>query len=195
MGDDDYTAAPIGGSLKLKGVRDAGISKHKKKRKRPKPENESGSGTKAGGNSTGEGNVAAVEHTPEERAVEASGGERQVGLEDDAPGQGKTEAERRHEEARRKRVCCRVLCQALRAYCTDAPQLDERLKREGLKTHKERVEELNRYLSNLSEHHDMYVILHPIFLDVRWSVGARERLRYGKVRFEWYQCQSGHVKK
>ena len=35
-------------------------------------------------------------------------------------------------------------------------QLDERLKREGTKTHKERVEELNRYLSNLSEHHDMY---------------------------------------
>ena len=34
-------------------------------------------------------------------------------------------------------------------------QLDERLKREGVKTHKERVEELNRYLSNLSEHHDM----------------------------------------
>lgn len=46
-------------------------------------------------------------------------------------------------------------------YFTDAPQLDERLKREGLKTHKERVEELNRYLSNLSEHHDMYVHLAP----------------------------------
>lgn len=38
------------------------------------------------------------------------------------------------------------------------PQLDERLRREGTKTHKERVEELNRYLSNLSEHHDMYVL-------------------------------------
>lgn len=34
-------------------------------------------------------------------------------------------------------------------------QLDERLKREGVKTHKERVEELNKYLSTLSEHHDM----------------------------------------
>lgn len=33
----------------------------------------------------------------------------------------------------------------------------ERLKREGVKTHKERVEELNKYLSRLSEHHDMYV--------------------------------------
>lgn len=37
----------------------------------------------------------------------------------------------------------------------DLLQLDERLKREGVKTHKERVEELNKYLSGLSEHHDM----------------------------------------
>jgi protein FAM32A len=51
-------------------------------------------------------------------------------------GGGKTEAERRYEERKRKR-------------------LDERLRREGVKTHKERVEELNRYLSRLSEHHDM----------------------------------------
>lgn len=36
-------------------------------------------------------------------------------------------------------------------------QLLERVKREGVKTHKERVEELNKYLSNLSEHHDMFV--------------------------------------
>lgn len=40
-------------------------------------------------------------------------------------------------------------------------QLDERIKREGIKTHKERVEELNRYLSNLSEHHDMFVFSFP----------------------------------
>lgn len=38
-------------------------------------------------------------------------------------------------------------------------QLHERLQREGVKTHKERVEELNKYLSRLSEHHDMYVLL------------------------------------
>ena len=36
-------------------------------------------------------------------------------------------------------------------------QLNDRLRREGVKTHKERVEDLNRYLSTLSEHHDMYV--------------------------------------
>ncbi|KAF2215019.1 hypothetical protein CERZMDRAFT_82893 [Cercospora zeae-maydis SCOH1-5] len=48
----------------------------------------------------------------------------------------KTEAQRRYEERRRKR-------------------LEERLQREGVKTHKERVQELNKYLSTLSEHNDM----------------------------------------
>ncbi|KAI9746876.1 MAG: proline dehydrogenase, partial [Chaenotheca gracillima] len=47
----------------------------------------------------------------------------------------KTESEKRYEEQKRRR-------------------LQDRLKREGLKTHKEKVEELNKYLSNLSEHHD-----------------------------------------
>ena len=53
-----------------------------------------------------------------------------------AGGRQKTEAEKRHEERRKKR-------------------LEERLKKEGVKTHKEKVEELNKYLSRLSEHHDM----------------------------------------
>ena len=34
--------------------------------------------------------------------------------------------------------------------------MNDRIKREGVQTHKERVEGLNRYLSALSEHHDMY---------------------------------------
>lgn len=38
-------------------------------------------------------------------------------------------------------------------------QLHERLQKEGVKTHKQRVEELNKYLSGLSEHHDMFVLL------------------------------------
>ncbi|CCU75567.1 unnamed protein product [Blumeria hordei] len=48
----------------------------------------------------------------------------------------KTPSELAHEEVRRKR-------------------LHDRLTKDGLKTHKQRVEELNKYLSNLSEHHDM----------------------------------------
>lgn len=109
MGSDDYTAAPIGGSLKLKGVKDAGISKHKKKRKRPRPENEVENETNAGEKAAGEGNVTGEGGISEERATEVSGGEKKGDLEDDTPGQGKTEAERRHEEARRKRVCHHVL--------------------------------------------------------------------------------------
>lgn len=37
--------------------------------------------------------------------------------------------------------------------------MQERLRRDGSKTHKERVEELNKYLSGLTEHHDMYVLV------------------------------------
>ncbi|KAF4120584.1 protein FAM32A [Geosmithia morbida] len=51
----------------------------------------------------------------------------------------KTEAELRYEETRKKRL--------LKMAETSRPEL--------LKTHKERVEELNTYLSKLSEHHDM----------------------------------------
>ena len=77
-------------------------------------------------------------------------------------------------------------------------QLNERLKREGIKTHKERVEELNRYLSNLSEHHDMYVILHSrvvftlsdavswILVLVRILDGSFEIIRYR------HECSNYH---
>lgn len=47
-------------------------------------------------------------------------------------------------------------------------QLHERLQKEGIKTHKERVEELNKYLSRLSEHHDMYVsFVFPLMMKLR----------------------------
>jgi protein FAM32A len=57
----------------------------------------------------------------------------------------KTDAEIHFEEKKRRR-------------------LEERLKKDGSKTHKEKVEELNRYLSKLSEHHDMWVLLFSCFL-------------------------------
>ncbi|KAF8545313.1 hypothetical protein BDD12DRAFT_1916 [Trichophaea hybrida] len=56
--------------------------------------------------------------------------------EDDDPYAGKTEAERRFEERRLE-------------------QMEKRLAKEGIKSHKERVEEYNKYLASLSEHHDM----------------------------------------
>ncbi|KAA8894451.1 hypothetical protein FN846DRAFT_973889 [Sphaerosporella brunnea] len=52
------------------------------------------------------------------------------------PWAGKTEAERRFEQRRQE-------------------QLEKRLAKGGIKSHKERVEEYNKYLASLSEHHDM----------------------------------------
>lgn len=82
-----------------------------------------------------------------------------------------------HEQAKQKPSCDtkspdgNVYANPTPPYLISSPvypnhllQLDERLKREGTKTHKERVEELNRYLSNLSEHHDMYVSLATLHL-------------------------------
>ncbi|MCJ1381868.1 hypothetical protein MMC17_004980 [Xylographa soralifera] len=140
MPPTDYTATP-GGSLKLKGAPPgAKITKHKKKKKRPDqplrtdssanhpaeqaPENPSGQ--------DGDDGDEEREKRREEEEHEEDGGPKITGV---GVGAGKTEAERRYEAQRRKR-------------------LDERLKREGVKTHKERVEELNRYLSNLSRGSD-----------------------------------------
>lgn len=55
---------------------------------------------------------------------------------------------------------CPPLSSAVSLMLTKKPiqkkqQLEERLQREGVKTHKERVQELNKYLSTLSEHNDM----------------------------------------
>lgn len=145
MAGDDYTTVPSTGKLKLKGVTDGRVDK-KKKKKKPKLDEE----------------TKAVE--PQEEVIDKSVVLRKLGEEDeqiqkeerrkmgvvdekdvgsgagvadeDKAAQLKTESERRFEEQRRKR-------------------LEEKLKREGVKTHKQRVEELNKYLSGLSEHNDM----------------------------------------
>jgi putative NADPH-quinone reductase len=71
-------------------------------------------------------------------------------------------------------------------------QLNERLKREGIKTHKERVEELNRYLSNLSEHHDMYVL---IFLFLFSSFPPFLPLYFNLVFLLSFRASFGYVPK
>ena len=141
MPSEDY--APVSsGALRLKGVNPSSkIHKHKKKRLK------SSAGAGASASHEDESNKT-EDQMSHQRESESSPQQAQTDLsnqgkpteEPEALRQGKTEAELRHEERRRRR-------------------LDERLKREGIKTHKERVEELNRYLSNLSEHHDMYVSL------------------------------------
>ncbi|KAL8826702.1 MAG: hypothetical protein Q9170_007305 [Blastenia crenularia] len=136
MPTDDYTSA-AGGGLRLKGVKDSKVKKHKKKRpKNPEAEKPTPSAhtdepsrpQEQDGNSD---DAVAKKNQFDEDISEDHGVE-----EDRAEPRGKTEAELRHGERRRRR-------------------LEERLKREGTKTHKERVEEFNHYLSNLSEHHDM----------------------------------------
>jgi len=145
---DPYIAIPSTGKLKLKGVQDSKVDKKKKKKKKNK--------TKTGGEGDAEEfqdksvmlrkleeEDAQIMEEGNEEATLAGGREAKaragVAIEDDNERineRVKTEAEKRFDEQRRKR-------------------LEERLKREGVKTHKQRVEELNRYLSGLSEHHDM----------------------------------------
>ncbi|KAF2817674.1 DUF1754-domain-containing protein [Mytilinidion resinicola] len=141
MPSSDYAAA-TSGALKLKGG--SGIDKKRKKKKKPKPASPAPVNPAT---EHQEDDPATDPDKLQQRQDQGSNSDLQAILASEdasdatalAQGVGrreKTEAERRHDERRRRR-------------------LDERLKREGVKTHKERVEELNRYLSGLSEHHDM----------------------------------------
>ena len=166
---DPYTSHSSG-KLKLKGVKDSKVSKKKHKSSfssKVKPPSEDSPDAEAH-----KDNSVILKKLEDEDAQITRESHRKMGVVDGqvlnpgegAPGSGlpdpsaygnedgevsgkreeveeekealKTAAERRRDEQRRRR-------------------LEERLKREGVKTHKERVQELNRYLSGLSEHHDM----------------------------------------
>ncbi|OQO10012.1 hypothetical protein B0A48_04367 [Cryoendolithus antarcticus] len=143
MPSSDYKNT-ISGGLKLKG---AGITKPKHKKSKPKPAATTPTAPEASETipdttdapfETTERDAGALERAlaDEEKSAELAQPEQLERPAQQGRGDGKTETQRRHEETRRKR-------------------LDERLKKEGVKTHKERVEALNKYLSGLSEHHDM----------------------------------------
>ncbi|KAK4179514.1 hypothetical protein QBC36DRAFT_322357 [Triangularia setosa] len=144
MPSEDYTTA-VGGSLKLKGVSHPTIKKKKKKSKSKPTDLEKNLST--GGSPA----PRADEHTPIpdvddsdkqlQRCSEYQEPPRDYAEEEDGDEPPKTEAERRFLEAKRKRL----------------KQLTSsgKLRPELLKTHKQRVEELNSHLSRLSEHHDM----------------------------------------
>jgi len=184
MPSDEYTGA-AGGALKLKGGK---IQKSKKKKSKSKDkdvssklERSSRSTSAVAESKDDNGNVAEKAATP---ATETSDHE------EDHTTEYKTEAERRHEEAMKKRVskmrlgffytyvyvhyfpkfkvnhwlfcsCSRTRNEALRGQKADLHKQMQRmledpaLASEIRKTHKERVESLNTYLSKLSEHHDM----------------------------------------
>ncbi|KAI7184947.1 hypothetical protein D0869_13577 [Hortaea werneckii] len=149
MPSADYGNA-VGGGLKLKGAKDAGVKKKKKEKKSKAAD--AGDGDKAQQNALQKALADEDKGDDETGGSQVAGPHEKDGLKDGASGTaehddhkgsggdhkdyGKTEAQKKQEELRRKR-------------------LEERLRKEGIKTHKERVEELNKYLSGLSEHHDM----------------------------------------
>ncbi|KAF8418990.1 hypothetical protein EV426DRAFT_634470 [Tirmania nivea] len=134
MPKDDYTAV-AGGRLKLKGVSDGRVDKKKKKKKDKTKEKEKE--RDQSGSETPTKTTEAGSETPEGKYKSEEPRSRSRGTSEAPPlDTGKTEAERRFEERKRRR-------------------LDERLLKGGGKSHKERVEEFNKYLANLSEHHDM----------------------------------------
>ena len=132
MPSTDYTASS--GALRLKGT--AGVTKPKKKKPK-KPPIDTPSSLPKDDAPTDEPASTSKDLTkagaPEQ---EEPAGKKKA----ERPAPAKTAAEMRYEESRKRR-------------------LEERLRREGARTHKERVEELNKYLSGLSEHHDMWVFL------------------------------------
>ncbi|MDI1488374.1 MAG: hypothetical protein OHK93_007649 [Ramalina farinacea] len=141
MPSGDYAAVSTG-ALKLKGVASSSkIVKHKKKKKvKPPPSPDAAKEDEPPSEQSTELQLSKTttdDHPEDNDAPRNNDSDpHQKDHRPEPQRAGKTEAELRHEERRRKR-------------------LDERLKREGIKTHKEKVEELNRYLSNLSEHHDI----------------------------------------
>ncbi|KHO01420.1 uncharacterized protein MAM_00421 [Metarhizium album ARSEF 1941] len=128
MPSGDYAAVGGGGALKLKGAK---VQKKKKRRDKSGLERtlSAGEGASAKGDGT-----SANERQPDEHGQDRHS-------DDDAAVARKTESERKYDEVRKKRL------QKMAESSSSRPEL--------LKTHKERVEELNTYLSKLSEHHDM----------------------------------------
>jgi protein FAM32A len=109
MGNEDYSAV-VGGGLKLKGGKPTGVVKKKKKKDKEKDKERVQEKAVAleDALSTGSGSEIAVvkSRSPEEAGREYD----KEGEEEAREGSydhhdGKTEAERKHEEMRRKRVC------------------------------------------------------------------------------------------
>ena len=116
MGSDEYTAI-TGGTLKLKGVKDARIAKPKKRNNKKKTTTTSTAGVdeeEQKDNKVESGAGVVVEKSPSrQKVIDRALAEEEMNRreeeqeeeeEDFVLGAGKTEAERRYEERRRKRV-------------------------------------------------------------------------------------------
>lgn len=143
MPSDEYASAG-GGALRIKGAK---VKKHKKKKARSDLEKNLSTGEPSSSTSSSKKDPAAEQDAGEDAPQQQQGDEELEKARRDGDDGGpssksrKTEAERRFEEVRRKKLL------ELAESAGSRPEL--------LKTHKERVEELNTYLSKLSEHHDM----------------------------------------
>lgn len=115
MAKDDYLTSTPGGSLRLKGAKDAGVTK-KKKKKKSKPPSSPNSGADQKPNKESEDPGKADRELSEDSRIEegtaakerAANPAQEVDVEEEevgGPHVYKTEAERRHEDMRRKRVC------------------------------------------------------------------------------------------
>ncbi|KAI0533271.1 hypothetical protein GGR58DRAFT_487499 [Xylaria digitata] len=135
MPADDYSSAGAGGALKLKGAK---VQKAKKKKTKNKSKDKDRSANLEQSLSTTTSAEAESRERDDSNDVEKAA---MSGHDSEPESEYKTEAERRHEEAMKKKMQ-RML---------EDPALASEIR----KTHKERVESLNTYLSKLSEHHDM----------------------------------------
>lgn len=116
----DVIATP----LKFKGGPPAGVKKHKKKKKHTKKDTEHAEKMLHQANKESEAETEAKDDKDETKRPQS----------EHKPWQ--TEAEKRFDELRRKRLL-------------------ERAEREGAKSHRERVEEFNQKLARQTEHNDM----------------------------------------
>ncbi|TFL06104.1 hypothetical protein BDV98DRAFT_521231 [Pterulicium gracile] len=122
---DAYDFRP-GGSLKLKGVKEGGVVKKKKK--------SSKSSSSKSGNDQDRLKELLQEDLP---PTSSSSGRNSPATGSSLDSQDKrTDAEKRFEETKRRRLA-------------------ERVAKLAHKTHKERVQDLNNHLESLSEHHDI----------------------------------------
>ncbi len=103
MGTDDYSSA-IGGGLKLKGSKPAGVTKKKKKKKDKSKENSNRQPDAEDPRAVALQKALA----DEDRAANEEAGE-EAEEEDYEPGSNKTETERKYEEMKRKRVCLHLV--------------------------------------------------------------------------------------
>jgi len=138
MPSDDY-AGFVPGALKLKGAK---VTKAKKKKSKASKEAEQAISTAAATTSTGDaGTSSKKERRQRSQSPNGNGDNDEDVATSSTATMYRTKAEQAREETQRRRML----------------QMMEpgKAKPDLLKTHKERVEELNTYLSRLSEHHDM----------------------------------------